>query len=468
MAADTDHSRLDLTRTPRRLGALRLQRLRQGPGEIFARYLVVLMFSELLLFGGDRPAISLAFAALELLSLALLVITASWARAALLRLAQLDVLGPLFLGLLAWTALQMAPIPNLISDTGWAHAPGQVSVSIAPFSTLTEFLELAGLGAVFIMALAVGRDDDRAHAAWNTFGGLAALYAAWAMIQHVARLDTGVLIGARLTASLANANSAGCLFAIFVVVGWTAVLRTVVSLHRDVLTTEKLTGLLLQASPWFILVLLSFAALSLTGSRGAAVAVLAGLITSTAVMAWSELSRRRTFYFILGAAGVIASLFVFLVLSSGAVATRLAVTDAALSNRSEIIGIYLSQLARAPWNGFGLGTFRAFNNLLMDDGDRAVLWNLGALHNVYLQWIFESGWPGAALMFSTISVALVSIFRGLKRRRFGRTWIAGALAISAVVLTHGLIDFALQLPGVAGLWTLALGIGLGVSRPSAR
>lgn len=442
---------------------MRIQRLRGLAGALVARLVVVLLFAELVLWGGDRPVVSLAFATMELLGLALLLLLAPWARHALANLPRLDVIGAIFLTLLLWTALQAIPLPWLV-PSGWVDVPGQRSISLAPFSSLTEILELAGLGALFVISVAVARDDDRAHAAWNTFGVLAALFLAASIWAYATRTDAD----AKFTAFLINANTAATTLAIFVVAGWTAILRAVMSLHSEALTAQKLSSLLRTAAPWAALVLLSFAGLSLTGSRGGAGACFFGLLACTVVMAWSERRKRRTLYVILGASGAIVLLFGALVLSSGTVAARLALTDAALANRGTIIGIYLEELPRLPWTGFGLGTFRHFNNLLVEPGERGVLWNLGALHNVYLQWIYEAGYVGAALMFGLVGYILVTIAQGLDRRRFGRTWIVGSLAISAVVLSHGVIDYALQLPAIAGVWTFALGMGFGVSRPSSR
>lgn len=468
MATDAGLDRPSPKKSSKALSALRLQRLQHVAGAMFARYLVLLLFAELYAAGGDQPFVSLALAALELLSLAALLLLAPWARMSLSRIRYLDLISLLFVSLLAWTAVQMIPLPFLHTPSGWAHAPGQARISIAPYATLTELLELAGLGAVFLMGLAVGCDDDRAHAAWNAFGVFGALYVGWVLTLHGMHLDITPLNDERLTGTLGNPNTTGCVLGMFATIAWTAILRAAASFRSDNMAPQRVNSLLLKAAPWGVLVVMCLSALSLTGSRGAAGATLLGMLISTMIIARSEQKRRRLYYGIITASVGIVLLFTLLVLSSGSVAGRLAVADTALANRQTILGIYFGQLSHAPWTGFGLGTFREFNNLLIGQGDRSVLWNLGALHNVFLQWIFEGGYPGAALMFATVALILVAVAQGLKRRRFGRTWIAGSLGVTAIVLGHGLIDFALQLPAIAGIWALMLGIGLGVSRPSSR
>lgn len=449
---------------------LRLQRLTLLGGAFTAIAVVGVLFAELMLFGGDSPQVSLFFASVQLTALGLLVIFSPWARSALARQSMLQLPSLLFLLLLVWCFIQIMPLPWEPPANGWAHVPGRNVITIDIYASWVETMKLAGLGALTLIGVALGRDDDRAHVAWNTLGVLGGLYALWAVVEHLApgSHPPGAMRG-QLQASLGGPNAAATVLAIFAVIAWTAILRAAVSLpHRHGASIKSLQATLIGASPWVVLLLLSLGALSLTGSRGGAGACFCGLIASTLTMVWGERRNRASIWIILGATLLAVVCFVVLIVASGATSARLGRVDFILANRSEILSIYQSRLTEAPWTGFGLGAFRRFNLLLIAPGQNEVLWNLGAMHNVALQWIFEAGWPGAALMFAIVASLVVITLGGLQRRRFGRTWIAGSMAITTVVLTHGLVDISLQSPAIAGFWALALGVGAGVSRPAKR
>jgi O-antigen ligase len=343
--------------------------------------------------------------------------------------------------------------------------PGRREISIDLFRSQTELLKLCGLAALTLIGVAIGQDDDRAHVTWNTIGVLGAAYVAWVLFLHFQPVMEG-RPPQKLVATLGGTNVAATFLSILTVISWTAVLRAGVSLTHQSFSGDRLTSAAIGAAPWGVLLLLSLGALSLTGSRGGAGACFVGLLASTFTMIWGEHRNRRALILIGAATALAVFCFGLLVISSGATAARLSQVDGALANRREIVDIYLAKMVDMPWTGFGLGTFRRFNALLIGSDHNQVLWDLGALHNVALQWVLEAGYIGAAAMFATIAQLLITLLGGLRRRRFGRTWIAGATAITAVLLTHGMIDFGLQVPAIAGVWALALGVGVGVSRPS--
>ena len=453
---------------PRRKDAdlgLRLQRLRLLGGSFTAVAVVFLLFAELFLFGGDRLQVGLFFAAAELIGLGLLLLFVPWTRAALARAGYLLGPGLAFLVVLVWGTVQILPLPWALPEHTWAYVEGRQQISIDTFRTLTELLKLSGLAALTLIGVAIGQDDDRAHVTWNAIGLCGAVYIGWILFAHFEPILAG-RPPQKLVATLGGPNAAATLLSILAVVSWTAILRAAVSLTHQSFSGDRLTAVATSAAPWGVLLLLSLGALSLTGSRGGAGACFVGLLASTFTMVSGEFRNRRALILICAATGLAILCFAALVMSSGVTAARLSQVDGALANRREIISIYLGQLPELPWTGFGLGAFRHFNNLLIAPGQNEVLWDLGAMHNVVLQWIFEAGYVGALAMFAVIAQLLLILLGGLRRRRFGRTWIAGASAITAVVLTHGLIDFGLQVPAIAGFWALALGVGVGVSRPS--
>ncbi len=143
----------------------------------------------------------------------------------------------------------------------------------------------------------------------------------------------------------------------------------------------------------------------------------------------------------------------------GVVADRMRDVSSGVADRQGIVALYMHRLPLLPWSGFGLGTFRHFNNIIASAADAERLWTFGAMHNVYLQWVFEGGYVGAGLMFGLVAALMWNIAR--KRGRGSNVWSATALGASALILTHGAIDFDLQVPAIAAVWSLLLGLGLG-------
>lgn len=448
----------------------RLFRVRGG---WLARMVVASLFAALVAHGADGTQAALTLAAFEGLGLAMILIVAPWTRTALQPSDKMLAIYVTFAGVLVWACFTFLPFPVGMAKLAWAEVGSNGAITIDRSATYFEILKLVGLASIFLMGVAIGNDDDRAHSAFNMFGFLALTYTVWSIVAFYRFGDGPAAMplaagSPRLMGTLMSPNITATVLAIFATMSWTALLRKLQSESAAAATGIRwFVTYVLSSTSWVILLGLSFWALALTGSRGGAIATCVGLMTATAIMGLGNLGRSNARRLKVAAVGALVLAVAFLVIlqTTGEVAGRFATVGDGVANRSTIISIYASHLKDIPWTGYGLGTFKAYNALLIGPSANWVLWDLGALHNVYLQWIYEAGYPGAFLMFLCIGQILLLIFGGLKRRRLGRTWMAAALAVSAVVLTHGMVDYALQLPAIASLWAFALGCGVGVSRP---
>ena len=90
---------------------------------------------------------------------------------------------------------------------------------------------------------------------------------------------------------------------------------------------------------------------------------------------------------------------------------------------------------------------------------------VNALHNVYLQWLEETGLAGASLMFGCIACLLAQVWRGFVHRNTMRSWLRAVIMLSLLVLLHGLVDYGLQVPSIAWQWALWIGVGCGIAAP---
>ena len=89
-------------------------------------------------------------------------------------------------------------------------------------------------------------------------------------------------------------------------------------------------------------------------------------------------------------------------------------------------------------------------------------------HNTYLENILELGYPAALALFATFGGFLVLTFRGLRRRRQHKVYPCIGFAATALVSSHSLVDFSLQIPAVAMTYSLLMGAACAQSWSSQR
>jgi O-antigen ligase len=166
---------------------------------------------------------------------------------------------------------------------------------------------------------------------------------------------------------------------------------------------------------------------------------------------------------VLATAGLIALAF------AGAATTgvggRLLDAPGDLGQRVAIWRAGLAALAERPWLGHGLGSFAAAFEPHRPAGlGKPVL----TAHSGPLEWAVEAGLPAAAAWLTGLGLLA---WRLLAAVRADPGAVAPAVALSALALLagHGAMDAAPQVPAVAALGALLLGLGLAhYDPPSAR
>jgi len=141
------------------------------------------------------------------------------------------------------------------------------------------------------------------------------------------------------------------------------------------------------------------------------------------------------------------------------VAQRLGGNDQGWNNRLALYKLTITAIEDSPILGMGFGTFSQVFQLYRTDIPQFNTLFVKA-HNTYLENALELGIPAASAL--TLSVALLAIvcFLGVRRRRRSDVvFPAAALGASILVGLHSLIDFSLQIPGVAVTYFFILGIG---------
>ena len=136
--------------------------------------------------------------------------------------------------------------------------------------------------------------------------------------------------------------------------------------------------------------------------------------------------------------------------------------------RTVIMSEHLKMIVHQLWFGSGLGSFNAVNNAILTTTNYPYLSPIRAMHNVYLQWLEETGIVGLACLVLVNLAILIPIYNAAQRRQTmgPRLWIV--LAGYLVFMIHGLTDYALQEPALELFTAVLLGLGFAMATNSGR
>ncbi|OJU08260.1 MAG: hypothetical protein BGN86_03465 [Caulobacterales bacterium 68-7] len=372
-----------------------------------------------------------------------------------------------FVVLLIWAGF---PLLHPAFDAG-----GQRISPIDRYALVVEVVRLAGFAALFVCGYAQGSDRRAGRLLFDMILVLGVAYAIWAVLAFqqtpdmVRGLDKQMHLG-RLTASFLSANTAGAFFGALSCAAAVRAARKggsvlVAAVERGVPASAWTTVLL-----YGLAVIILWSALLLTLSRTAiavSVGVLLLFLTYELVKALSALDDRRARILIGGGAlslllAVVAALF------ASRLTDKFAQLQADVATRVDIAQAFGPALKATPLFGYGLGGFSSLGGHLIAPSTAGVLWNLGAAHNLVLQWWLETGIVGVALGGLLLAMLLGRLIWRYFRSKMER-WRAGAaLAASLVLILHSLTDIPLQIGAVTALFALLLGWGAAEVREEVR
>lgn len=441
--------------------------------DALALALIVLLFAETLLFGANRRDLAVAFAVPQFLLLALIALS----RGADLRGLPLRWPAVLMAVVFALGIFSILPVGPPLAHPLWSYVRGLVpgtsaTISLEPFATRVEMVKLAGLAAVFLCAASIGARRDGGDAMGRYLTVIGVLYCLWAAVAFVVEPKTVFGVPKpygwdRLGASFFTPNSAGTLFACLTLFGLVGVLGPLIRERRP---AERFRPAeFLKRWPQAMLCLLAFSCLLMTASRGALLSLGASVLLILAALTWIKSAKGS-----IGGGFIVAACLVLMVgvtmfvFGGENAAARFARTTPLTEDRLQIFTAYGPAIMASPWLGYGLGAFSSINALSMTTGNALALASLGAVHNVYLQWLLQEGFPGALAMFGAVGVIVLGIARGLTRRDGQRWLVLACLGMACIFAVHGLVDFALEEPSLAALFSAILGLGYGLAERPAR
>lgn len=368
-------------------------------------------------------------------------------------------LGALALALLGWTALQATPLPRAVASAlqplateVWddaarllgGPAPSWIPLSLSPHDTWTEVLKLGAVACVFFASMSLATRSWR-RAILVAAAGSVALMAAVALCHLAAGAESVFGLyqpryAARiLVAPLMNRNH----LAGFLGMG----VPLMLCLALDAPSPARRGG-------WFAAAVVTGVTVLLAASRGG-VASLACGITLVGLLGVarkkSSGGQGRSPLILIGAATAsLAGIGLY-------VASETLFRDFERGDlgKLELAGAGLGLALDHPWIGVGRG---AFSSALV--ADHGAQYRYTHAENWLAHWSSEWG----LVVTAVLVVAIAAAARHAIRR--ARSWPrVGAIAAVGSILTHDLVDFALEGLGVAVVAAAVAGAAIAPRRP---
>ena len=378
----------------------------------------------------------------------------------------------MFAVIIGWIVLQASPwTPDRWHHLAWAAAaaalgqPLDGAISIDPAMTLAALMRLLSYGGMFGLALQFGRIDACAGKILWSVAIAGFFYSIYGMVIEFGDFNRVLwyerwAYSESLTSTFINRNS----FATYAGLCLLATLGLTFNefgrgASNDMMSLSGFRWLIEQLTGRLGLLLLMTAtigsALLLTGSRGGVASFTAGLAVLSLGFIVSSGSRPTagvviTAFSALFIAGVMA-------LSGEVVLSRFDTVSVDTEGRANLYRVVYDAILADPWIGVGYGTFEvAFPMVREASIDSPRLYDKA--HNSYLEFAFEAGVPAFVLMMGLLGGLVALCVHGIWKRRENRLFPCIGVAAATLIASHALVDFSIQIPAVAVVFTALLGV----------
>jgi hypothetical protein len=370
-----------------------------------------------------------------------------------------------------WALIQVAPFtPQSWHHPIWIEAakslgrPYAGRITIDPDETMAALSRLLWYAAIFWLALQLGREKSNARLAISLIAWSGLVYAAYGLIVKFTGAESVLWVKKfiyheEVTSTFINKNS----YAGFAGIGLICVTARLVDrllnvpAHTEV-KAEKIAVVLnvLLAKSWFLILAWAvvLTAIILSDSRAGLVCSIIGLLAFVVALLFSKSVPRRLgrwfgMIMVVGVAG-------FFVYSGGSVDRRFAYVGEQTQARISIYDTTLEMVRDASLLGMGFGTYPEVFQLYRKAGPEHRVPARKA-HNTYLENAAELGIPAAACLVAAIGGLCVICLIGVRNRRRDVVIPAIGLGVTTALGLHSVVDFSLQIPGIAATYAFVMG-----------
>lgn len=419
-------------------------------------FVVIIFLSVgLLLFGADKPEASLLLSVF-ILTISMLVV---------LFTEKLPVPKLVFFALICWLVFFGSSLFVGLVD---GHAD--------------EYLMLLTSIAIFAFGVFIAFDKDRLQSTWKMLVIWFGLIAVFAFFQHILSPET--LLGfkkpygqGRLGGFFLSSNTAAAFLAMGTIVVSSHIYRLWLMLNSSANYRGSLVWFAFLKKSLFAITILVFliTCILLTGSRAGSAATFLGLTIFLLGAFFRAYKLKRPgnsgelLFFLTIVICLCFSLTLLWSISGELLATRYDLLGMSSEARLDMFKAMWVAYEQSPLIGHGLGSVDDTRTFGTTAENSSNVIGQHAAHNYILQWLVQVGWVGSIIMGTFLLYVIYSIFHGcLYARNYG-TYLVAILGVASLILSHGLFDYALEIPVVMLTFSLLLGIGYGISikfRPS--
>lgn len=415
--------------------------------------------------GASRPILWLVAALL--ISIGTFVYcVALWRGGHTFRLPMVNMQGPamLYLALIAFMIVQLLPIGQLVTPA-FRDAPGSLplirTLSLAPGATYLALLQFITYGLLFFVTSQICTNQQRALAIFRGLFVITAAHGLYGIIALTQFNDTLLFMqkwayeGA-VTGTFVNRNAFATFLGFGATIGSALTLRGFLQKPMVRSPTLNIPGGLLYGIGSIIV----FCALIATQSRmGAFAGILGAMLTVSLILVKHRVVART--------AGVVISIGAItlcapLILYGGQLWVRGETLDHAFDIRRALYEQVWSMIVSRPMLGHGAGSFEvAFLFYQKPIINTELVWDKA--HSTYL-----SLWAEFGFLAGSIPIILMIVFARRLWIQYARSetrWFPAAMALGVLLTAaiHSLVDFSLEIQGVALLFTTILAAGGGGS-----
>jgi O-antigen ligase len=425
-------------------------------------------------FGSNRNwSWSLCALIISILTLAW-VINALWNKRTI-SLSLPALIFALFLIPCLWAFMQVSSfMPENWSHPLWAMTAEvlnisiQPTISITPDQGFTALMRLISYGLVFFLLFQFCLNPHRAQTTlkWLAIAGI--LFALYGLIVYWGNINlffwTEQSLNIRnVSSTFINRNS----YVTYAGLGLICLLALSLSIstHRSGPyyalqggREQRIESYILGSWKPLLGLMLITSALISTQSRGGSISAAIGVCTLLLIYAMRVKLKTKTL--LAGLGGVCLIILLAYSTSNEPLLKRMVRVESGASERITVFKITIDAISNNPWTGFGYGGFDQGFKLYRNE-DVGNIYD--KTHNTYLENSFELGLPAAASLFLAILGLMLLTLRGVIFRR--RDWLypATGLASTALVASHSLVDFSLQIPAVAITYSAIMGLAVAQS-----
>lgn len=378
-----------------------------------------------------------------------------------------------FLLLAAWFLLQSSTlVPRAFVDPIWAAAEAALgrplagAVSLDPAASREGAMRFIAYGGVFWLAMQLGHDAKRARMLYWTIAISGALYAVYGLVVQFGGYRTVLWFDKwaywdSLTSTFVNRNS----YAAYAGLGLIVSLALLVQVMREsgAFNIVSRTGLIYfseQVRPGFFFLSITCVvlatALVLSQSRGGLAFTCLGigvLVASLAAAGAIRLVSAGAITLALLGLGVVVMFY-----SGEKILGRILEAEGG-TGRGPVHALARRAIEDGPIGGRGLDTFAHVFQLYRDANMPWALPTHDKAHSLYLEMAVEGGPLALALLLLLFACIVAVLVRGIRIRRRRVIYACGALAATALLGGHAIIDFSVQIPAVAVTFAALLGVG---------